>query len=52
MRVRDRELRRRRHRRAKIRYLKARLKEAKTAKEREKLIEKLKRVSYYPPVLD
>ncbi len=52
MRVRDRELRRRRQRRAKVRYLKARLEAAKTAKEREKIIEKLKRVSYYPPKLD
>ncbi len=51
-RVRDRELRRVRQRRAKLRKLKARLAAARNAKEREQIMEKIRRISYYPPQFD
>ncbi len=48
-RVRDKELRRRRQRRAKLHQLKAKLAASKDAKERERLMEKIRRISVYLP---
>ncbi len=45
----DRKLRRRRQRRAKLQKLKARLAETKGLKERERLIQKINKISVYPP---
>jgi hypothetical protein len=45
----DRKLRRRRSRRKKLQKLKAKLAETKDLKRREHLIEKIKRISVYPP---
>ncbi len=47
---RDREVRRRRHRKKKVRYLRARLEQARDSRERQRLIEKIRRVSRYAPV--
>lgn len=44
----DRELRRRRRRQKKLRRLKARLAQTKDPAERERLIDKIRRISYYP----
>lgn len=44
-----RKLNRRRRRRRKLHKLKARLSESKDPKEREYLIEKIKKISVYPP---
>lgn len=44
----DRELRRRKRRRAKLRKLKARLAQTKDLKERQRLIEKVNKISVYP----
>ena len=49
---RKKELRRRRTRRKKLRKLRARLDAAKTAQEREKVLEKIRRISPWSPVLD
>jgi len=47
---RDREIRRRRHRRAKIKKLRAQLAEAKTKAEKDKIIEKIRKVSLTAPI--
>ncbi|MCS7221294.1 MAG: hypothetical protein RML36_08275 [Anaerolineae bacterium] len=47
---RDREVRRRRHRRKKLRLLRARLMQAKTARERQRIIEKIRRISPRAPI--
>jgi hypothetical protein len=44
----DRKLRRRKRRRAKLHKLKARLAQTKDLKERQRVIQKLKKVSLYP----
>jgi hypothetical protein len=44
----DRKLRRRRQRRAKLRKLKAKLAQASDLKERQRLIEKITKISVYP----
>lgn len=45
----DRKLRRRRRRRAKLHKLKARLAQTKSLQERERLIQKIVKISVYPP---
>lgn len=45
----DRKLRRRRRRRAKLQKLQARLTHAKDLKERDRMIQKIHRISIYPP---
>jgi hypothetical protein len=45
----DRKLCRRRRRRAKLKKLKARLAQTKGLKERERLIQKINKISVYPP---
>lgn len=45
----DRKLRRKRQRRAKLHKLKARLAQTKGMKERDHLIEKIIKISVYPP---
>ena len=45
----DRKLRRRRQRRAKLQKLKARLAKTNSLKERERLIQKINKISVYPP---
>ena len=47
---RDREIRRRRHRRDKIKKRRARLDEAKTKAEKEKIIAKIRKVSLTAPI--
>jgi hypothetical protein len=47
---RDREIRRRRQRRDKIKKLRARLEEAKTKAEKDKIIEKIRKVSLTAPI--
>ncbi|MCD6289209.1 MAG: hypothetical protein J7M34_01805 [Anaerolineae bacterium] len=47
---RDRELRRRRHRKKKVRRLRARLEQTRDPEERQRLIAKIRRVSRYAPV--
>jgi hypothetical protein len=47
---RDREIRRRRQRRDKIKKLRARLEEAKTKAEKDKIIEKIRKVSLTTPI--
>ncbi|MBC7223844.1 MAG: hypothetical protein H5T59_06175, partial [Anaerolineae bacterium] len=47
---RQRELRRRRHRRAKLRYLRARLERTTDPKERERLIAKMRKISPRAPI--
>ena len=47
---RDREIKRRQHRRAKLKKLRARLAEAKTKAEKEKIIAKIRKVSPTAPV--
>jgi hypothetical protein len=47
---RDREIKRRRHRRAKIKKLRAKLAETKTKAEREKLIAKIRKISRTAPI--
>jgi hypothetical protein len=49
---RDREIRRRRHRRDKIKKLRAKLSAASTKAEKEKIIAKIKKVSLYAQVGD
>jgi hypothetical protein len=45
----DRKLRRRRRRRTKLHKLKSRLAQTKDPKERDRLIEKIHKISVYPP---
>jgi hypothetical protein len=45
----DRKLRRRRRRRAKLHKLKARLAQTKDLRERDRLIQKIIKISVYPP---
>jgi hypothetical protein len=47
---RDREIKRRRHRKAKIRRLRARLAEASNKAEKEKIIAKIRKISLTAPV--
>jgi hypothetical protein len=44
----DRKLRRKKRRRAKLRKYKARLAQTKDLKERERLVEKIRKISFYP----
>ena len=44
----DRELRRRKQRRAKLHKLKAKLAQTKDLKDRQRLIEKIRKISVYP----
>jgi hypothetical protein len=46
----DRKLRRRRGRRAKLHKLKTKLAQARDLKERERLIQKIYKISVYPPL--
>jgi hypothetical protein len=46
----DRKLRRKRRRRAKVHKLKARIAQSKDLKERQRLIHKLLKISLYPPM--
>ena len=46
----DRKLRRKKRRRAKLRKLKARLAQTKDLKERQRLIQKIHKISVYPSV--
>jgi len=46
----DRKLRRRRRRRTKFHSLKARLAQTKDLKERQRLIQKILKISVYPPL--
>ncbi len=48
-RIRNKELRRQRQRRAKLHQLKARYAASKDAKERERILEKIRRISVYLP---
>jgi len=45
-----RELRRRRHRRKKVRYLRARLEQTRDPQERQRLIQKIRRISRNAPI--
>lgn len=45
----DRELRRRQQRRRKLRKLKAKLAQSQDHRERQRLIEKILRISFFPP---
>ncbi|GAB4567380.1 MAG: hypothetical protein Kow0047_19500 [Anaerolineae bacterium] len=47
---RDRELRRRRHRRKKLRYLRERLLRAQSEQERQRIIAKIRRISWRAPI--
>ncbi len=47
---REREIRRRRHRKAKLKKLRKRLAEARTLEEREYIIERIRRVSPFAPI--